>query len=87
MHVDEIATVRAEHEAGRVFEVTAWREAPWWVLDVHDVGCTQVRWLADADHMARDLVACMVDVDYDTVRVAVRRGVGPVQCSGSPYRP
>lgn len=67
----------------RVFEVIAWREAPWWVLEVPEVGATQVRWLADAEYMTKDLVACVLDVDYADVRVRVVRGVGPVPYPGS----
>jgi hypothetical protein len=81
--LEELAAARGAHEAGKVFEVIAWREPPWWVLHVPEVGATQVRFLVDAEYMARDLIACMLDVDYHSVRVRVVRGIGPVQDAGS----
>jgi hypothetical protein len=65
-------------------EVQAWRAAPWWALEVPGVGVTQVRWLADAQWMARDLIACVRDVDPDQVgAVRVSVGIGPTRDPGS----
>jgi hypothetical protein len=55
----------SEH-AGR-----AWREGTLWVIDVEDVGATQARTLDKVDHMARALVADVLDVPYESVTVAV----------------
>ena len=54
------------------FRVTARREGDWWVIDVDGVGATQAKRLDKVEHMARDLVAAMHEVDYDDVRVDVR---------------
>lgn len=84
MHVNEIPAARARNAAGVPWQVTAWREAPWWVLHVPGIGATQVRWLADAEYMARDLIACMLDLEpEDVAPVRVVRGIGPVQFPGS----
>jgi hypothetical protein len=66
-----------------VYQVRAWREAPWWVLDVDGVGVTQVRWLGEAEWMARDLIACALDLDAADIAVTVERGIGPVPHPGS----
>ena len=54
------------------YRVTARREGDWWVIDVDGVGVTQAKRLDKVEHMARDLVAAMLEVDYDDVRVDVR---------------
>lgn len=54
------------------YPVTARREGDWWVIDVEGVGVTQAKRIDKVEHMARDLVAAMSDVDYDDVRVDVR---------------
>jgi hypothetical protein len=54
------------------YRVTARREGDWWVIDVDGVGVTQAKRLDKVEHMARDLVAAMQEVDYDAVQVDVR---------------
>jgi hypothetical protein len=54
------------------YSVTARREGDWWVIDVDGVGVTQAKRLDKVEHMARDLVAAMNDVDSAKVRVDVR---------------
>ncbi len=54
------------------YNVTARREGDWWVIDVDGVGVTQAKRLDKVEHMARDLVAAMQEVDYAGVRVDVR---------------
>jgi hypothetical protein len=49
----------------------AWREGTWWVIDVDNVGATQAKTLDKVDHMARALVADMLDEPYETVHVTV----------------
>lgn len=75
--------INQQFEPDRVYEATAWREAPWWVLIVPDVGATQVATLAAGEYMVSDMIACMFDVDRRDVKVSVVRGIGPVQFAGS----
>jgi hypothetical protein len=49
----------------------AWREGTWWVVDVDGVGATQAKTLDRVDHMARALVADMLDEPYESVNVTV----------------
>jgi hypothetical protein len=49
----------------------AWREGTWWVVDVDGVGATQAKTLDRVDHMARALVADMLDEPYESVNVSV----------------
>lgn len=49
----------------------AWREGTWWVVDVEGVGATQAKTLDKVDHMARALVADMLDEPYESVKVSV----------------
>ena len=49
----------------------AWREDAWWVVDVDGVGATQARTLDKVDHMARALVADLLDEPYESVQVTV----------------
>jgi LmbE family N-acetylglucosaminyl deacetylase len=47
------------------------------VVEVEDVGITQARRLDQVEHMARDLVAAMLDIDADDVRVTFTFEVSP----------
>jgi hypothetical protein len=49
----------------------AWREGSWWVVDLEGVGATQARTLDKVDHMARALIADVLDEPYESVRVTV----------------
>lgn len=53
------------------------REGAWWVVEVEDVGVTQARRLDQVEHMARDLVAAMLDIDAQNVRVTFTFEVSP----------
>lgn len=59
------------------YTATAHREGDWWVIDVEDVGVTQAKRLDQVEHMARDLVAAMRDVEMDDVAVEVLFKVDP----------
>jgi hypothetical protein len=61
----------------RTYEVVAWPSGPLWLLEVGDLGATQVYVLADAERMAQDYVASLLDVDLAHIRVRVVRGIGP----------
>lgn len=50
---------------------TAAREGHWWVITVEGIGVTQSRTLRDAQTAARGLIAAMLDVDENGVRVIV----------------
>lgn len=54
-----------------VFHAAAVREGRWWVIEVPDVGTTQGRTTREADEMARDLIATMLEVDPATVEVRI----------------
>jgi DNA-directed RNA polymerase specialized sigma subunit len=49
----------------------AWREGSWWVVEVDGVGATQAKTLDKVDHMARALVADLLDEPYESVTVSV----------------
>jgi hypothetical protein len=59
------------------YTATAYREGDWWVVEVEGVGVTQAKRLDQVEHMARDMVAIMLDVDIDDVQVTVAPHVGP----------
>ena len=54
------------------YSTTARREGDWWVIEVDGVGVTQAKRLDKVAHMARDLVAAMLEVDHDDVSIDVR---------------
>lgn len=56
---------------------TAAREGRWWVVSVDGVGVTQSRSLREAPRAARGLVAAMLDVDEQSVQVAVKADLDP----------
>lgn len=49
----------------------ATRENRWWLVDVEGIGVTQARNLAEADAMARDLIALVRNVDASSVDVTL----------------
>jgi len=53
------------------------REGSWWVIEVDGVGVTQAKRLDQVSHMARDLVAAMLDIDADEVEVESTFEVSP----------
>ena len=54
------------------YAATATREGRWWLVRVPEIdGVTQARSLAEAEVMARDLVAITLDVPQATVTVAL----------------
>ncbi len=59
------------------YKAKAYREGDWWVIDVDGVGVTQAKRLDQVEHMARDMIALMLDVDASTVHVDVEPQVGP----------
>lgn len=59
------------------YTATAHREGDWWVIDVEDVGVTQAKRLDQVEHMARDLVAAMRDVEMGDVAVELLFKVDP----------
>lgn len=54
-----------------IYEGRTWREGRFWVVEVDGVGVTQARRLSQVEEMARDLVAIMVQVPADSVRVEI----------------
>jgi len=59
------------------YSATIHREGDWWVIDVDGVGVTQAKRLDKVEHMARDLVAAVLDVEYDDVQVDLRFDLAP----------
>ncbi|WP_329788520.1 hypothetical protein V1227_28865 [Lentzea sp. DG1S-22] len=57
--------------AVKTYNATATREGRWWVVDVPEVGVTQGRTTREAERMAADLVAVMLDVPVEKVSVQV----------------
>jgi DNA-directed RNA polymerase specialized sigma subunit len=53
------------------YRARAWREDPWWVIEVEGVGATQAKTVDKIDHMARALVADLEGVPYDGVSITV----------------
>lgn len=54
------------------YDATAVRDGRWWMVHVPEVdGLTQTRRLADAEQMARELVAVTLDVPVDDVDITV----------------
>jgi DNA-directed RNA polymerase specialized sigma subunit len=53
------------------YRARAWREDPWWVIEVEGVGVTQAKTVDKIDHMARALVADVEGVPYDEVGITV----------------
>lgn len=76
------------------FQVTAWRDGVWWFLEIERPswcepnkwwGSTQTPWLSLAEYMAKDLLVCVLDLDYkywDQITVNITRGIGPVEDGG-----
>ncbi|WP_421742460.1 hypothetical protein [Cellulomonas sp.] len=62
----------------KTYHATAVREGKWWVITVPDIGATQVRSLYRAPEMAADMVALMLDVAAESVRVEVTPDLGPL---------
>lgn len=58
------------------YSAIATREGSWWVVDVTDVGVTQGRNAREAERMAVDLVALMLDVPTEEVSVNVEFVLG-----------
>jgi DNA-directed RNA polymerase specialized sigma24 family protein len=57
--------------AVKTYNATATREGRWWVVDVPDIGVTQGRSSREAERMAADLVAIMLDIPVEQVSVNV----------------
>lgn len=57
--------------AVKTFNAVARREGNWWVVEVAGVGVTQAKRLDQVDHMAKDMVAIMEDVDSSHVQIDV----------------
>lgn len=55
----------------KTYRATAHREDKWWVIEVEGVGATQGRSTAEAQRMAKDLVAIMEEVPLDEVNVEI----------------
>jgi DNA-directed RNA polymerase specialized sigma24 family protein len=55
----------------RSYDATATREGRWWVVDVSGIGVTQGRTTREAERMAVDLVAVMLDVPAEQVAVEI----------------
>jgi hypothetical protein len=55
----------------RTHSATATHEGRWWVVDVPGVGVTQGRTAREAERMAADLVAVMLDVPVEEVSITV----------------
>jgi hypothetical protein len=55
----------------KTYNATATREGRWWVVDVPDIGATQGRTTREAERMAADLVAIMLDIPVEQVTVNV----------------
>lgn len=53
------------------YQVAASREGRWWLLDCGEHGATQALSLRSAVDEVRDLIALVLDVDPDTVEVAL----------------
>lgn len=53
------------------YEVTASRGDRYWLVHVSGVGHTQARSLAEAEVMAKDLIAVMSDEDIDPESVTI----------------
>lgn len=60
------------------YTVTAKRWDGGWELHIADVGVTQSRTLADADHMVRDYLRLDGHRDWDTAVVAMVTDLGPL---------
>lgn len=55
----------------KTYRATATREGRWWVVDVPGIGVTQGRTTREAERMAADLVAVMLDISAEGVSVSV----------------
>ena len=55
----------------KTYNATATREGRWWIVDVPDIGVTQGRTTREAERMAADLVAIMLDIPVEQVTVNV----------------
>lgn len=87
------AELRALAPYDHTFQVTAWPYGSWWVLEIEAPSwalsgkergywVTQTPWLRLAEYMAKDCLACTLDLDYklwDQITVNVVRGIGPVE--------
>jgi hypothetical protein len=55
----------------KTYNATATREGRWWVVEVPEIGVTQGRTTREAERMAADLVAIMLDTSVEQVSVNV----------------
>lgn len=56
----------------RTYQVTAEREGRWWVFEIPELGAAgQAHNLAEVDEEARGITAAWLDVEPDTIAVAV----------------
>ncbi len=55
----------------RRFHASAQREDRWWVIEVADVGTTQVRTTAEGAAMAVGIIAAMLDIDETDIALDV----------------
>jgi DNA-directed RNA polymerase specialized sigma24 family protein len=55
----------------KTYSATATREGRWWVVDVPGIGATQGRTTREAERMAVDLVAVMLDVPAEEISISV----------------
>lgn len=55
----------------KTYNANATREGRWWVVDVPDIGVTQGRTTREAERMAADLIAIMLDIPVEQVSVNV----------------
>lgn len=55
----------------KTFDAVATREGKWWVVKVDGVGTTQGRTTDEAEQMAIDLVAAMLEIDPSEVEVTI----------------
>ncbi|MHB1509109.1 MAG: antitoxin HicB [Acidimicrobiales bacterium] len=56
----------------REFEATATREGRWWIITVPELGAvTQARNVREIDEMATGLVAALLDLEEDDVKMRV----------------
>jgi hypothetical protein len=64
------------HTEPHHYEATAVRDGRWWLIQVPGIGATQSRTLGQAEEQARDLIAAVLDVDIEDVRVDVLPDLG-----------
>lgn len=89
-----VRAMTAALDTSHTFQVNAWRDGPFWLLEVEPAPwmpqnycwATQTPWFHLAEYMAKDLIFCMLDLDYkhwDQVKVNATKGIGPCQDYGS----